>query len=170
MSLARMEATGVALAMLLALPAATACHALVEEAYAAGSRDNISAIVIEPLAATERASAASSLAFSAFSAVARIMLDICSSEVLVSSTEAACSLAPEARVWLAIDTCRAAEAVWSAPRSACATGCEGQRRPIESCSPAAAAPTPARRGRITVTGPGQNASISFCAKAGTLAA
>ena len=77
----------------------------------------ISAIVIAPVAATERASEASSLAFSAFSAVALIMLDISSSDVLVSSTDAACSLAPEARFQLAIDTCRAAEAVWSAPRS-----------------------------------------------------
>jgi hypothetical protein len=57
----------------------------------------ISAIVMAPVAATERASEASSFAFSAFSAVARIMLDISSSDVLVSSTDAACSLAPEAR-------------------------------------------------------------------------
>lgn len=34
------------IAALLALPAAAACHALVEEAYAAGSRDNISAVVV----------------------------------------------------------------------------------------------------------------------------
>src|SRR5262245_64854119 len=65
----------------------------------------------------DRASDARPLAFSAFSAVARTILDISSSEVLVSSTEDACSLAPEARAWLAIDTCRAAEAVCSEPWS-----------------------------------------------------
>lgn len=34
------------IAALLALPAAAACHALVDEAFAAGSRDNISAVVV----------------------------------------------------------------------------------------------------------------------------
>jgi hypothetical protein len=38
------------------------------------------------------------------SAVERIMLDISSSEALVSSTEAACSLAPDDRLWLAAET------------------------------------------------------------------
>ena len=71
----------------------------------------ISDMVFDPISATDRDSDARPLAFSAFSAVARIMLDISSSEVLVSSTEDACSLAPDARVWLAIETCRAAEAV-----------------------------------------------------------
>lgn len=42
---------------------------------------------------------------------------------------------------------------------ACATGWSGQRSPIESWPPAAAAPTPGRRGRISVKGPGQNACI-----------
>jgi serine/threonine protein phosphatase PrpC len=37
------------IAELLALPAKAACHALVDEAYAAGSRDNISAIVVRVL-------------------------------------------------------------------------------------------------------------------------
>ena len=37
------------MAALLALPAAAACHALVEEAYAGGSRDNISAVVVRVL-------------------------------------------------------------------------------------------------------------------------
>ncbi len=43
------------------------------------------------------------------------MLDISSSEALVSSTDAACSLAPDERVWLAAETWRAAEAVCVAP-------------------------------------------------------
>ena len=38
------------IAQLLALPAGAACHALVDEAYAAGSRDNISAVVVRVLA------------------------------------------------------------------------------------------------------------------------
>ena len=43
------------------------------------------------------------------------MLDISSSEELVSSSEAACSLAPSARVWLAEETCDDAAAVCSEP-------------------------------------------------------
>ncbi len=54
--------------------------------------------------------------------------------------------------------------------SACATGCDGQRRPMVSCPPAAACATPARRGTISVSGPGQKASIRRWAKAGTSAA
>jgi hypothetical protein len=60
--------------------------------------------------------------------------------------------------------------VLQALRKASATGCEGQRRPIESWPPAAAAATPGLRGRITVSGPGQKALISLAAKGGTLAA
>jgi protein phosphatase len=37
------------IAELLELPAEAACHALVDAAYAAGSRDNISAIVVRVL-------------------------------------------------------------------------------------------------------------------------
>ena len=49
--------------------------------------------------------------------MARIILVISSREALVSSTEEACSLAPEERLWLAMETCRAAAAVCSAPSS-----------------------------------------------------
>jgi len=45
------------------------------------------------------------------------MLVISSSEALVSSTEDACSLAPEERELLEVETCRAAEAVCTALRS-----------------------------------------------------
>ena len=48
-----------------------------------------------------------------------------------------------------------------------ATGCEGQRSPTLSCPPVAAVATPGRRGRMSVSGPGQKASTSFCAKSGT---
>ncbi len=51
-----------------------------------------------------------------------------------------------------------------------ATGCAGQRRPMLSCPPAAAAATPGARGTITVSGPGQKASIRRCATGGTAAA
>ena len=54
-----------------------------------------------------------------------------------------------------------------ATSSACATGWAGQRRPTLSCPPVAAVATPLRRGRMRVSGPGQNASTSFCANAGT---
>jgi hypothetical protein len=57
----------------------------------------MSAIVRDPPAATARVSEARALALWQFSAVAWIMLDISSSEALVSSTDAACSLAPEER-------------------------------------------------------------------------
>ena len=55
----------------------------------------------------------------------------------------------------------------AAVSSACATGWAGQRRPTESCPPAATAATPSRRGRISVSGPGQKAFMSAVAKAGT---
>ena len=54
--------------------------------------------------------------------------------------------------------------------SACATGCDGQRTPTESWPPAATAATSGRRGRISVSGPGQKAAISATAKSGTLCA
>jgi len=43
----------------------------------------------------------------------------------------------------------------------------GQRRPTESCPPADTAATPSRRGKISVSGPGQKACMSAWAKAGT---
>jgi hypothetical protein len=52
---------------------------------------------------TERVSEASKVAFRAFSAVMRVMLDISSSDALVSSTEEACSLAPDDREWLEME-------------------------------------------------------------------
>ena len=67
-----------------------------------------------------------------------------------------------ARPWMP----RAAQAT----SSAWATGCAGQRRPMVACPPAAASATPAWRGRMSVSGPGQKASTSFCAKPGTLLA
>ena len=48
-----------------------------------------------------------------------------------------------------------------------ATGWAGQRSPTLSCPPVAALATPGRRGRMSVSGPGQKASTSFCAKPGT---
>jgi len=73
------------------------------------------------------------------------------------------------RLALGADTPCTPEA--SAARSStCATGCEGQRKPIESCPPAEAVATPLWRGRIKVKGPGQKASIKACAKSGTCAA
>ena len=56
----------------------------------------ISAIVWDPDWAAARAWLAKSLAFSAFSAVLRIMTDISSSAALVSATLDACWLQPEA--------------------------------------------------------------------------
>jgi len=50
-----------------------------------------------------------------------------------------------------------------ASSKACATGCEGQRKPIESWPPQAYDGASAKRGRIRVRGPGQNASASRCA-------
>ena len=43
------------------------------------------------------------------------MLAISSSEALVSSSEAACSLAPSAKDWLDEEICPLAEATWSEP-------------------------------------------------------
>ena len=48
-----------------------------------------------------------------------------------------------------------------------ASGCEGQRKPTEFCPPAAAAAISSRRGKMSVSGPGQNCIINFCAKSGT---
>jgi hypothetical protein len=45
---------------------------------------------------------------------------------------------------------------------ACATGCEGMRRPMLHWPPAAAAATPGWRGTIRVSGPGQNAWPGSC--------
>ena len=49
----------------------------------------------------------------------------------------------------------------------CATGCEGTRRPTLSCPPVTTSCTCAARGTISVSGPGQNASASARAPAGT---
>ena len=49
----------------------------------------------------------------------------------------------------------------------CATGCAGQRRPMLACPPAASSATPSRRARMSVSGPGQKAAISRCARSGT---
>ena len=77
----------------------------------------ICSMVWAPASDSARASVAKAFARCAFSAVARIMLDISSSEVLVSSTEDACSLDPEESWLLAMDTWRDAEAVCMAPWS-----------------------------------------------------
>ena len=53
-----------------------------------------------------------------------------------------------------------------ASSSARATGCDGLRTPTRSCPPVTASDTRAARGRISVSGPGQNASASRCASAG----
>ena len=65
---------------------------------------------------------------------------------------------------------RPAEVSRNARSMACAAGWAGQRRPMEFCPPALAVPTPARRGKISVKGPGQKADISCWAKGGTAAA
>ncbi|MPN43474.1 hypothetical protein SDC9_191034 [bioreactor metagenome] len=72
-----------------------------------------------PLSAAVRAWRPSSFAFLAFSALRCVMLAISSSEELVSSSEAACSLAPSASDWLAEFTCEAAAAVCSEPLLTC---------------------------------------------------
>ena len=51
--------------------------------------------------------------------------------------------------------------------TAWATGWAGQRRPTLSWPPVAAVATPLKRGRMSVSGPGQNASTRAWAKAGT---
>ena len=51
----------------------------------------------------------------------------------------------------------------AATSSACATGWAGQRRPIVAWPAAAASATPGVRRTMTVTGPGQNASIRHSA-------
>ena len=78
---------------------------------------SISSIDWHPASTTSRASTASDLAFLAFSAVPRIILVISSSEALVSSTEAACWIAPDESEALDSETLRAAEAVSVALRS-----------------------------------------------------
>ena len=75
----------------------------------------ISCMFLEPASAKVRESEANDLAFWAFSEVARIILVISSNDALVSSTDEACSLAPDDRFWLATDTCLAAAAVCEAP-------------------------------------------------------
>ena len=55
----------------------------------------------------------------------------------------------------------------NAASSACATGCDGTRRPTLSWPPVTASSTCAARGTISVSGPGQNASASARAPAGT---
>ena len=57
-----------------------------------------------------------------------------------------------------------------AASKAWATGCEGQRRPMLSCPPLTVSAMCGARLRISVSGPGQNASISSRASAGTCAA
>ena len=54
----------------------------------------------------------------------------------------------------------------NAASSVCATGCDGQRSPTESWPPLTAEGMRAARFRISVSGPGQNASISRCASEG----
>ncbi len=75
----------------------------------------IACMSLAPVSAAWRAWLANSLALSALSALRLVMLDISSSEELVSSSEAACSLAPSANDWLEPDTCAAAEVTWLAP-------------------------------------------------------
>ena len=68
-----------------------------------------------PVSAAARASFASAVARWAPSALRCVVLDISSSEELVSSREAACSLEPSASDWLEDATCREADAVCSEP-------------------------------------------------------
>ena len=56
---------------------------------------------------------------------------------------------------------------WLAACTAWATGWAGQRRPTLSCPPVEARAAAGRRGRISVSGPGQKASMSCCANSGT---
>ena len=52
-------------------------------------------------------------------------------------------------------------------RSARATGCDGTRTPTLSWPPVTTSDTRAARGRINVSGPGQNAAASFAAPSGS---
>ena len=54
----------------------------------------------------------------------------------------------------------------NAASNAFATGCAGMRRPTLSWPPVTASPTCAARGRISVSGPGQNAAASLRAPSG----
>ena len=85
----------------------------------------MSSIVRRPVWAASRAWLAKSFAFSAFSAVARIIAEISSSEAPVSVTEAPCSLHPVASDRLAAESCDELDAVWSAP---CCSDSEIPRR------------------------------------------
>jgi hypothetical protein len=65
----------------------------------------ISSMVCRPVWAAVRAWLANSVAFAAFSAVARIIAEISSIDALVSVTDAPCSLQPVARDLLAAESC-----------------------------------------------------------------
>ena len=74
----------------------------------------IAAMLRTPWSPAWRAWLPSSLTLLAVSALRWVMLAISSSEELVSSSEAACSLAPSARDWLAEEICEdAAEVCWA---------------------------------------------------------
>ncbi len=68
-----------------------------------------------PVSAAVRACRASSLALVAFSAFRLVMPAISSRDALVSSRDAACSLAPCASDWLEEETWVAAVVTWVAP-------------------------------------------------------
>jgi len=68
-----------------------------------------------PSEADSREALATSWAWEELSALRLVIEESSSSEAELSSIEAACSLAPSARVWLAAETCPAAAAVWVAP-------------------------------------------------------
>ena len=70
---------------------------------------------INSATASRRVSAIRVLHWLALAALRWVMLDISSRDELVSSSEAACWLAPSAKDWLAADTWPAAAAVCSAP-------------------------------------------------------
>ena len=57
----------------------------------------------------------------------------------------------------------------NAASNACATGCDGMRRPTLSWPPVMASSTCAARGRISVSGPGQNAAASAARAVGKFA-
>ena len=85
-------------------------------------------------------------AFAADSALRLVMLNISSSEALVSSMEAACSLAPEAIDWLDVETSCAAAAVCSAPCPSCSARLKSVRLvPPITARPTAAPMTSAAR-------------------------
>ena len=118
-----------------------------------------------PVLAAACDSPARDLAFWAFSDVERIMLAISSSEALVSSTEDACSLAPDDKLWLATETWRAAAAVCSAPWSRLLAKPRSKRLVVLEMSHASKAVSTNAAARINRTARSPLSAVTFPAVA-----